>query len=221
MPKKRKVRRLMNKPVIEVEAASDKIKIRTCLGCRESKGKEELVRLVTSPGGFVVIDYKGTLPGRGVYICPKESCIRDAFSKKQISRVFKGSQIEGVEEFLGRLRKLILDRISSLLSIARKAGKVVDGREAVEKGMEKGTVKLLVFAEDLSPLSLKDMKDICLKRGVRYYTYLSKDEMGGLIGKGERGAVGIADASFSSLLEKEFDRFKSLGRLGSGGGKNG
>jgi len=147
--------------------------------------------------------------------------VREAFSRKQISRVFKVSQIEGVEEFLDRLRKLVLDRISSLLSLARKAGKVVDGREAVEKGMEKGTINLLVFAEDLSPLSFKEMKDTCLKRGIGYYTYLSKDEMGGLIGKGERGGLGIADASFSSLLGKEFERFKSLGSVGSGGGKNG
>ena len=196
-------------------------KIRTCLGCRVSKDKKELVRLVISPDGIVVIDYKGTLPGRGAYLCPTESCIREAFSRKQISRVFKVSQIEGVEEFLDRLRKLVLDRISSLLSLARKAGKVVDGREAVEKGMEKGTINLLVFAEDLSPLSFKEMKDTCLKRGIGYYTYLSKDEMGGLIGKGERGGLGIADASFSSLLGKEFERFKSLGSVGSGGGKNG
>jgi predicted RNA-binding protein YlxR (DUF448 family)/ribosomal protein L7Ae-like RNA K-turn-binding protein len=196
-------------------------KIRTCLGCRVSKNKEELVRLMKSPDGIVVIDYKRTLPGRGAYVCPTESCIRDAFSRKQITRVFKVSQIEGVEEFLDRLRKLILYRISSLLSLARKAGKVVDGREAVEKGMEKGTIKLLVFAEDLSPLSFKEMKDICLKRGIVHYTNLSKDEMGGLIGKGERGALGIADESFSSLLGKEFERFKSLGSMGSGGGKNG
>ncbi|MBI4746707.1 MAG: DUF448 domain-containing protein [Deltaproteobacteria bacterium] len=209
----------MNKTWTETGTATDKI--RTCLGCRASKDKKELVRLVKSPDGVVVIDYKGRLPGRGGYVCPIESCIREAFSKKQISRVFKVSQVEGVEEFLGRLRKLALDRISSLLSLARKAGKVVDGREAVEKGITMGTINLLVFAEDLSPISFKEMKDTCLKRGIGYYTYLSKDEMGGLIGKGERGAVGIADASFSSLLGKEFERVKSLGSVGSGGGKNG
>lgn len=218
----------MNKTGTETETAPEEQsdvrspdKIRTCLGCRESKNKEELVRLVTSPDGLVVIDYKGTLPGRGAYVCPTEACIREVFSRRQISRAFKGSQIEGVEEFLDRLRKLVLNRISSLLSLARKAGKVVDGREGVEKGMERGTINLLVFAEDLSSLSSKEMKDTCLKRGIVYYTYLSKDEIGGLIGKGERGALGIADASFSTLLRKEFERFKSLGSTGSGGGKNG
>lgn len=197
------------------------IKQRTCLGCRETKDKDELVRLVAGPDGFVVVDYKGNLPGRGAYVCPKESCVREAFLRKQIPRVFEGARTEGAEELLGQLKKRVWERILSIISLSRKAGKVVDGREAVEKGMEKGTINLLVFAEDLSPLSFKEMKETCVKRGIVYYTYLSKDEMGGLIGKGERGALGIADASFSSLLGKEFERFKSLGSVGSGGGKNG
>lgn len=199
----------------------NKIAIRTCLGCRESRDKKELVRLVKSPDGLVVIDYKGTLPGKGGYVCPIESCIREAFLRKQFSRVFTVVQVEGVDDFLDRLRKLVLDRISSLLSLARKAGKVVDGREAVEKGLERGIINILVLAEDLSPVSLKDLREECLKKGIGYYTYLSKDEMGGLIGKGERGALGIVDASFSSLLGKEFERLKSLGGMGSGGGRNG
>lgn len=189
---------------------------RTCLGCKESKAKDELVRLVAGPDGAVVIDYKGNLPGRGSYLCPSEVCIREAFSKKQISREFKGLHVDGLKGFLGRMRELVLERVSSLLSLARKAGKIVDGREAVEKGMEKGTVKLLVLAEDLSSNSFKEMKDTCLKKGIRFYSYLSKDEIGALIGKGERGAVGIADASFSKLLEKEFDRFNSLGSAARG-----
>lgn len=193
------------------------IKLRTCLGCREEKDKGELVRLVSGPGGSVVIDYKGNLPGRGAYICPKESCVRDAFLKKQIVRAFKGARIEGVEEFLCLLREKVLDKVLSLISLSRKAGKVVDGREAVEKGIEKGSVRLLLLAEDLSPQSMKEMTDVCLKKGIRRHTYLSKDKLGALLGKGERGAVGITDESFSSLLEKELGRVKSLGSLALGG----
>ena len=65
--------------------------------------------------------------------------------------MFKVSQIEGVDEFLDRLRKLILYRDFIAPFPCKKGRKVVDEREAVEKGMEKGTIKLLVFAEDLSP----------------------------------------------------------------------
>lgn len=195
--------------------------LRTCLGCSEEKDKGELVRLVSGPDGAVVIDYKGNLPGRGAYICPKESCVREAFSKRRISRVFKGSRIDGVEEFLFQLMEKVSDRVMSLISLSRKAGKVLDGREAVEKGLGKGKIRILLLADDLSAGSFREITDRCVKAGIRYYTYLMKDKMGVLLGKGDRGVVGITDESFSSLLEKEFGRLRSLRRSASGGEKNG
>lgn len=46
---------------------------RTCIACRGTKGKRELIRLVASPGG-VEIDPKGKKTGRGVYLCPVSGC---------------------------------------------------------------------------------------------------------------------------------------------------
>lgn len=191
--------------------------LRTCLGCREEKEKVELVRLVAGPEGEVVIDYKGKLPGRGAYICPIESCIRDAFSKKQISRTFKGANPPGVEDFLSRVREKVLDKLSSLLSLSRKAGKAEDGREIVEKGMAKGTIRLLLLAEDISAGSFKEMTEKCDRKGIRYHSFLSKDKIGTLLGKDERGAVGITDESFAQQIEKELVRLRSLGSRVSGG----
>lgn len=185
--------------------------LRTCLGCREEKEKRELVRLVASPEGEVVIDYKGNLPGRGAYICPREACIRDAFSRKQISRAFKGASIVQVEEFIGLLRERVLDRLSSLLSLSRKAGKAEDGREIVEKGLAKGSIRLLLLAEDVSAGSFKGMTEKCDRKGIRYHSFLSKDKIGALLGKDERGAVGITDESFAQQIEKEIVRLRSLG----------
>jgi predicted RNA-binding protein YlxR (DUF448 family)/ribosomal protein L30E len=188
--------------------------VRTCIGCRDEKDKRELVRLVESPGGVIVIDYKGNLPGRGSYICPKESCVRDAFKKGGISRAFKGAGVVDVEGFLNELRERVLERFSSLLSISRKAGRVLDGREAVEKGIDKGSARLVLMAEDISMRSFSDIAEKCLKKGIVYRTYLSKDRIGALIGKGERGAVGVTDESLSSMLEREMLRLRSLGIQG-------
>ncbi|MCX5996887.1 MAG: YlxR family protein [Chloroflexi bacterium] len=46
---------------------------RTCVACRGSKGKRELIRLVSSPAG-IEIDPKGKKPGRGVYLCACSVC---------------------------------------------------------------------------------------------------------------------------------------------------
>jgi predicted RNA-binding protein YlxR (DUF448 family) len=46
---------------------------RTCIACRSTKGKRELIRLVSSLDG-VEIDPKGKKNGRGVYLCPVSGC---------------------------------------------------------------------------------------------------------------------------------------------------
>ncbi len=47
---------------------------RTCIGCREIKPKREMVRIVRTPEGQLVIDERGKLNGRGAYICKTHSC---------------------------------------------------------------------------------------------------------------------------------------------------
>jgi predicted RNA-binding protein YlxR (DUF448 family) len=46
---------------------------RTCIACRSTKGKRELIRLVSSPAG-IEIDPMGKKAGRGVYLCPCSTC---------------------------------------------------------------------------------------------------------------------------------------------------
>jgi len=49
------------------------VPVRTCVACRCANSKRELIRLVKTSEG-VVVDARGKLPGRGVYLCPDRSC---------------------------------------------------------------------------------------------------------------------------------------------------
>lgn len=46
---------------------------RTCVGCRESLAKRQLVRIVRTPQG-IRIDPTGKLAGRGAYLHDRKSC---------------------------------------------------------------------------------------------------------------------------------------------------
>jgi predicted RNA-binding protein YlxR (DUF448 family) len=46
---------------------------RTCVGCRETLAKRNLIRLVRTGDG-VVIDQTGKIPGRGAYLHDVRSC---------------------------------------------------------------------------------------------------------------------------------------------------
>lgn len=69
-----------------------KIPMRQCLGCREMKPKRELVRVVKSPEGEIVLDRTGKAPGRGAYICPDAACLKKAEKGRALERAFS-SQI--------------------------------------------------------------------------------------------------------------------------------
>lgn len=63
-----------------------KIPLRVCIGCQEKKAKKELVRVVRTPQGEVVLDLTGKKSGRGAYICPSESCFKRALKGKRLEK---------------------------------------------------------------------------------------------------------------------------------------
>lgn len=62
-----------------------KIPLRQCVGCSERKPKGELLRVVRTPEGEIVLDKTGRKNGRGVYLCPNTKCFNKARKSGRIS----------------------------------------------------------------------------------------------------------------------------------------
>ncbi len=62
---------------------------RTCIACRTSEAKRQLVRLVRTPEGSVEIDEKGKKAGRGAYLCRVRECWQSALGKKTLDNALK------------------------------------------------------------------------------------------------------------------------------------
>jgi predicted RNA-binding protein YlxR (DUF448 family) len=73
------------------------IPIRTCVACRATDEKRDLLRVVRQPDGSVRYDPKGKLAGRGAYVCASANCIALARKQKKLERSLK---ISGVPEEL-------------------------------------------------------------------------------------------------------------------------
>ena len=78
-----------------------KIPMRMCVGCREMKPKKELLRVVRTPEGEVLIDPTGKKSGRGAYICASSDCLARARKQRQLERAFEcavdAAAYEGLE----------------------------------------------------------------------------------------------------------------------------
>jgi predicted RNA-binding protein YlxR (DUF448 family) len=72
------------------------IPIRTCVACRETDEKRDLMRIVRQPDGSVCYDPKGKISGRGAYVCTRTECVTLAQKRKQLERSLKVSGIPPV-----------------------------------------------------------------------------------------------------------------------------
>jgi predicted RNA-binding protein YlxR (DUF448 family) len=60
-----------------------------CIGCRQSKPKRELIRLVRTLDGELVVDETGRQNGRGAYLCPDKACWEEVLRGGQIAKALK------------------------------------------------------------------------------------------------------------------------------------
>ena len=66
------------------KTSQKKIPVRRCVGCGEHLPKAELVRVLRTPEGEVVLDLTGKKSGRGAYICKKAACFKKARKSKRL-----------------------------------------------------------------------------------------------------------------------------------------
>lgn len=66
------------------EATVRKIPTRRCTGCGEHFPKKELIRILRTPDGEIVIDENGKKSGRGAYICKRPECLRKARKQRRL-----------------------------------------------------------------------------------------------------------------------------------------
>ena len=67
----------------------NKVPQRKCIGCNVSKPKKELIRIVRTPEGEMLIDSSKRVNGRGAYICNDPECLQKAIKSKGLNRAFK------------------------------------------------------------------------------------------------------------------------------------
>ena len=66
-----------------------RVPLRTCVSCRENKDKRDLLRIVKTPEGEILIDKTGRMNGRGAYICNKKECREKLMKNHALDKAFK------------------------------------------------------------------------------------------------------------------------------------
>ncbi len=66
-----------------------RIPLRKCTGCQEMKGKKEMMRILCTSEGEIVLDTTGRKNGRGAYVCCSMECFEKAVKNRGLERSLK------------------------------------------------------------------------------------------------------------------------------------
>jgi hypothetical protein len=73
----------------ESRAATRRVPQRSCVACRRTAAKRDLVRLVRTAEGAVRVDERGRSPGRGAYLCRARDCWERALGGDSLARALR------------------------------------------------------------------------------------------------------------------------------------
>jgi hypothetical protein len=153
---------------------------RRCVATGRIAGREELLRFVVGPGGEIVADVAGRLPGRGLWLTPRREMVERAAAKRLFARALRQPVIvpSGLAD---RIESLLAQRCRDGLGLARRAGRAVGGFEKVREALRAGNTAVLFEAVDAAEDGRRKMRG--LGRGVPMAIALTAAEMGAAFGR--------------------------------------
>lgn len=170
---------------------------RTCVGCRAQRGVHDLLRFGCTPQGEVVLDFSGHAPGRGVYVCCNIICLRKALKPAKLALALKQSVV--VPDFdmvYQEVRGLLYKRLRAYLGLGQKAGAVVSGYTLLQKAFSQARVLYMILAEDIATGRAEEYRSWYTQHNVPHVTLFTKEELGHIIGKPSRSALGLTAPCF-------------------------
>src|SRR5437763_7625796 len=174
---------------------------RTCLGCRAQRGAHDLLRFVCTPQGEVILDSSRHAPGRGVYVCYDVLCLRKALKPAKLALALRQSVIvPDFEAVYQEVRGLLYKRLKAYLGLGQKAGAVISGYTLLRKAFAQARVLYIILAEDIALGRAEEYRSWCTQYNVPYVTLFTKEELGYIIGKPSRSALGLTAPRFVEPL---------------------
>jgi ribosomal protein L7Ae-like RNA K-turn-binding protein len=90
----------------------------------------------------------------------------------------------------------------ALLGLARRAGKVLQGTDAVRRAVRSGEAALVLLAGDASPVQLEKVRRLLRHHEVPHAVVADRNRLGAALGAGPLSAVAVTDPSLADQLRR-------------------
>ena len=184
---------------------------RTCIGCRTKRLPHELLRLRCTPQGNVFPDIANKGVGRGAHVCFNADCLRRALTPGKLSAALKQTvEPPEFDSVYDAATLMITARLRSTIGLAQKSGAAISGATPLQKALAQKRVRYLILAQDIAASRAAEYHAWCAQLDIPWLTLFSKAELGQLLGKADRSAVGLVQASFGEQLSTTLETLHQL-----------
>lgn len=175
---------------------------------RQRRQAAEMVRLVISPEGDLLVDYRGKLPGRGAWVEPSRQAVEQIERKPGLLRRSLRAQPD-TKGLLAKVQAANRKAVLDALSLCQRAGALRGGKEGVRGAISSGSALALVLASDTSPRLAVDLRSRAKELPVAVLD-LDTSELGNRVGKGPRAALAVLASKPGKHLVRELRRYMAL-----------
>lgn len=180
---------------------------RTCVACRQSGGRGELLRLVMGPEGQIALDPRVRSGGRGAWIHPARRCVVTAAKRHAAERSLKVSAQEiDADALVTQIKSAFERRIRSLMIVANRARALAVGALAAGEVLEQGQAKIVLVASDAGESS----RAVAKTYGVPVRTLGPRAELGEVFGRAEVAVLAVTDVGIAGELLSTMDRLAGV-----------
>ena len=112
------------------------------------------------------------------------------------------------------------DRVLSLLSLSKKAGKIKSGEFQTEEAIKSGWTFLVIVSSDASDNTRKHFFDMASYRQIPFRIYSDSGSLGHSLGTEMRKSIAVTDEGLSKKIIELIDNTADTRRSSNGKEKN-
>ncbi len=184
---------------------------RRCLATGDLRPKAALLRFAVDPEGRVVPDFKGRLPGRGLWVTPERAAIEVACRKNLFSRAARRA-LRVDADLLERTASLAARQCLDLLGMARRGGTLVMGFDKVQDLLRSGHCGALVQAADAAAQGREKLRRLAMAQtpAVPVVELFTLAELDRALGRENTVHIAIASAGITDRFVPNCNRLQKL-----------
>ncbi|WP_370267979.1 MULTISPECIES: RNA-binding protein [Paracoccaceae] len=179
---------------------------RKCIATGEAQPKHGMIRFVVGPDNMIVPDLMEKLPGRGIWVSSDRTALDTAVARKLFARAAK-QPVTLPEDLTGLVETALVNRVTSLLAMARKSGDAVAGYEKVKDWLSKDYADVLIQASDGSE---RGKNKLSTPYEGSFIGWLTSNELGLAFGRETVIHAALGTGGLSKRVVEEAARLRGL-----------